>query len=590
MKKRSFAVSLVGGLAIGFLGFGLAAALVFFGIRPSIERGTRGLDSYREGDVRVWYTSKSGGVIDPESVRAETEALMVETAEWIHVDPRELPLPIEVFLHQDMNELVSSVVNRDSDYRSLNWTTLDRLPWEDPRVRVSELVLAYGWGECTSQILYAGMALYAAYPDRDFHTFVAALPEQARHSMSELISLESSGSFPQTFYQAYASPFVMRFGISLAATKRHFDIPKFFSHIPEKHQLYLESASLVQYLIEDLSSMDAVRAAWEVGFSANILPGLTGLSPDELTLRWHEAALRDGLGASDYPVQHVRLLIESGDCEEVFEITESWSAIDTTPERLELMIVSSVLVGEFDRAMTLIDQAQGTDEPVDPGVLQWTRDLVEGSTITTGSVRIISASSTSPSDPELLRIRETADALGEMLGALDTEPLGLATVVVYADPQQWEQATKITSSFGIPSTLTEVVEGEDIPLAMARVLLLCMLGETRSKLLERGSALMVSSDRSELITEAARLQREGKWQPFGTLSYMGRDAGDADVQSACLVQAILDEFGSSKFREIWRSTSTLGDGYCLDTALRTCVGITREELEDLILAVEPSLP
>ena len=248
------------------------------------------------------------------------------------------------------------------------------------------------------------------------------------------------------------------------------------------------------------------------------------------------------------------------------------------------MIVSSVLVGGFDRARTLIDQAQGTEEPIDPDVLQWTKNLVEGSTITTGSVRIINASSTSPSNPELLRIRETAATISEMLGASDAESLAVATVVVYADPQQREQAAKITSSFGISSTLTEAVEGEDIPLAMARVLLQCMLGETRSKLLGRGLARMVTTDRSELITAAARLQSEGKWQPFGTLSYMGRDAGDADLQAACLVQAILDEFGAAKFRDIWRSTSTLGEGYCLDTALRTHTGITREKLEEKILA------
>lgn len=64
---------------------------------------------------------------------------------------------------------------------------------------------------------------------------------------------------------------------------------------------------------------------------------------------------------------------------------------------------------------------------------------------------------------------------------------------------------------------------------------------------------------------------------------MGHDASEANVQSACSVQAILDEFGVAKLRDILRSTSTLGGGYCLDTALRTHVRVTREKLAEKIL-------
>jgi hypothetical protein len=67
--------------------------------------------------------------------------------------------------------------------------------------------------------------------------------------------------------------------------------------------------------------------------------------------------------------------------------------------------------------------------------------------------------------------------------------------------------------------------------------------------------------------DAVRLQREGKWQPFGTLSRMGHNENEADVQAARLVQTITDEFGAVKLCEVWRSTSTLSGGYCLDTAL-----------------------
>jgi hypothetical protein len=588
MRKKRLAVSLAGGLGIGFVCFGLAVALVFFVIRPSIERGTHGLNAYHKGDIRVWYANRKRGVTGLEPVRAQTEALLYEVAESIHVDPEELPLPIELFLHQDLEELINSVVHRDSDYRSVNWAVLDQLPWEDPRVRVSELLLTFGWGKCTCQILYAGMALYAAYPGRNFHSFIAALPVRARHSVGELISLEASGSFPQTFYQAYASPFVMRFGLSLSAAKRHFDIPKYFSFIPERHQLYLEAASLVQYLIEEHNSMDAVRAAWGVGFSENILKKLTGFTHDELTLSWHGAALREGLKAADYPLLHTQLLIELGECEAAFEITESWSVADATVEQIQLMILSALFAGESDRAQSLIDQPAAA--LIDPDVLHWSRHLAEGGAVTTGAVRIVGASSAIASGPELRRIQATADAIAETLGMSDSDLAELVTVVVHTDPEQREWARKTISTFGLSSALTQVTQGEDVPLAMARALLPYALGETRSKLLERGLALMVSRDRSQLIAQADQLRSEGKWQPFGTLSYMGQDETEVDVQAASLVQTILDEFGGAKLREIWRSTSTLAEGYCLDTALRIHVGITRQELEDRFLAAQPGSP
>ncbi len=587
MKQRSFAVSLVGGLAIGGLCVGIAFALAIFVILPTAERGTHGLRAYREGDVRIWHAGRIDRV-ELESVRMETEALVTETARAIGVDPTSLPFPIEIFLHRDMTELTTSVVNRDSDYRSVNWTALDRLPWENSSLRIAELVLAHGWGKCTAQVLYAGMAVYAADPERDYHAFVAALPERARHTVGELISLEASGSFPRTFYQDYASPFVLRFGISLSATKRHFDIPRYFDIAPEAHQLYLEAASLVEYLIEEHRSMEAVREAWDVGASTNILAALSGWSGEELTEHWHAFALQAGRTAVDYPIERVRLLVESGACDEAFALTESWSASGAAPEELELMIVSSILVGDFARTRSVMTQA--SEDAIDPGVLAWARELVDGSTTTAGTVRIVSGSTALPSDAELRRIETTAEAIAELLGPENAAAIEPTTVIVYSNEAERERAAAFLARSGIPSRLTQVVAGDDIARAIAHALPTYVLGESRSKLLERGLALMVSSDRADLLERATTIRNAGDWQPFGTLSYMGHDVEEADVQSAFLVRAILAEYGAANLRAIWRSTSTLGGGSCLDTALKTHVGITRQELEERLFAVEGTMP
>jgi hypothetical protein len=581
MKKKRFGVSLAGGLAIGFLSFGLTIALIFFVIRPSIERGTHGLRAVSEGDVRVW----TAGGVEPDAVEAvcaQTERLWRETAARLDVGLDVFPLPIEVFLHQNIDDLVDSVVNRDSDYRSIQWAILDRLPWEDPRTRIAELVLAYGWGECTSQVLHAGMTLVAAHPDRNFHMFVAALPERSRHSVEELLSLETSGEFPRTYYQIYDSPYAMRFGLSLAATKRHYDIPRVVLAEPERQQLYLESASLIQYLIEERHSTEALRAVWDVGFTANLLARLTGCTTAELTREWHAAAEHNGIGSADYAVQRVRLLIESGNCDEAFEIARSWPTRDAPDEQLTWMILASILGGDLDRARTLYAEAEsrGAELP------SWALPFLNGATALAKSTRIVASAAIDTGDPTA--IQATVDAVRVALGLTDDDLPETITIVVHEDTAKMEEARPTLSRYGLPSALVQVVRGEDMAHAVATALPAYALGTTRSKLLERGFALATSGDPSELATGAAALRSAGRWQPLGTLTYMGHDEADVDIQAAMLVQTILAEFGTETLREVWTSTSTLGGGSCLDTALKTHAGVTRRELEERLLVLGPS--
>ena len=583
MKAKRFGVSLAGGLGIGFLCFGLAIALVFYVIRPSIERGTHGLRAYREGEVRVW-TAGQMQADEVEAVRAETEQLWGEITASLDIDLDAFPRPIEVFLHRTIDDLIESVVNRDSDYRSVQWAILDRLMWEDPRTRIAEMVLAYGWGECTSQILHAGMTLVAAYPNRNFHTFVAALPERSRHSVDELVSLETSGEFPQTYYQIYDSPYAMRFGLSLTATKRHYDIPRVVLAEPEQQQLYLESASLLQHLIEERHSIEALRAVWDVGFSVNLLEQLTGCTAAELTAEWHAAAGRSGAGSADYALQRVRLLVESGDCDAAYEISRSWSARDASDEQLMWMILASILAGDPDRGRIMLAEAatRGAEPP------SWALPLVNGTAASAQSARIVSSTAVDVGD--LATIQTSVDAVRRDLGLTDDDLPATITVIVHEDIGKMEEARPTLGRYGLPSALVQVIRGEDMARAVATALPAYALGKTRSKLLERGFALATSGDPADLIARAAALRATPRWQSLGDLTYMGHDEADVDVQAALLVRAILDAFGTETFRAVWRSTSTLGGGRCLDTALKTHAGVTRHELEEEWLALVPPLP
>lgn len=156
---------------------------------------------------------------------------------------------------------------------------------------------------------------------------------------------------------------------------------------------------------------------------------------------------------------------------------------------------------------------------------------------------------------------------------------------MYADPPNRERAERRLAPFGIPTALVHADPTDDIPQALARALPAYLLGETRSRILERGFATMIALGPSELVARAHELRSKGAWQPLASLIYMGHDDRDVDVQATFLVQAILDEGGSETFCAVWRSTSILGGRSCLDMALRTHLGMTQGDLEERVLAV-----
>lgn len=588
MRRRNPLLSVAGGLLIGLACFGLAFAYVYFVVRPSVERGTAGRRSFGTENVQVWYVRDSFELDQVQALHDETDDLIDELASPLGLSADDMPLPIELFLHGDVGQMIESVIDRDNDYRSVGWTVLDRLPWENARIRIAQLLLAYGWGKCTSQILQAGMTLVAAYPDRNFHTFVAALPEQSRHSVDELCSIESAGSFPRTFYQIYASPHANRFAISMSTGKRYYDLPRIVALEPPSHLLYLECASLVQHMIEDLAGLERFRESWGTGYSRNILGSITKLSGEELTRSWHNAVNASAALASDYSQMSAQLLLESGFSDRAFVLARDWSLEEMSPSAWKTALWSALLMGDRERSTALL--AQPSAETLSPELEALFSDLIEGTCQESETnLRVISASGVEIEEESLERASATIELIISHLGLERAVLPDRFTVLICSDAEQVRVATESIAAFGLPSCLILVGPEEDPAASIASALPRFAVGESRSMLLTRGFAQAMLVPAASLEARADQIRAAGEWQPLNMLSYMGYDQAEVDIQSAVLVNTLLNQFGPDGLRRVWRSTSILGGGVCLDTAMKTHLGLNRYELEQQLLATHSGM-
>ena len=189
---------------------------------------------------------------------------------------------------------------------------------------MAELVLSHGWGACASQIIYLGTVLLVAFPERDYHSVVAALPATSRHSVAELLLLDGVG-LPKTFYQTYTSPTASRYLVSLEAASAMTRAGRVWGASPEERIEALEAASLMQYVAETAGTREVLREAWGPGYAGPVLERVTGGSIADLDEAWRCAAAERGPLGADYPLQLALRQLEAGDCDGAYKTAADWS-------------------------------------------------------------------------------------------------------------------------------------------------------------------------------------------------------------------------------------------------------------------------
>lgn len=581
---RNPLVSLLGGFALAGLGVGVALLILVYFIEPLSSPETRNTVNYRSENFLLWYQKDSPARDGHEELALVLERELSDLIALLEVDRKLIPTPIDVFVHDDTSAMQNSILLRKSaEARATYRAPLDLRVGEEPRARLVELVLAFGWGRCGSQILQIGARLYAIEPERNFHAVLAALPERLFLTLPELIRLEEEGRLPSTLYQRFDSPYSPAMAHSLGDLKSLLEIPTVGKESPEDFRT-LETASFVQFLIETKDGIRVLKHAWGVGTTEKLLKQVDLPSPTQLGLAWRKAAMERGKDSPDLDYLRAYYLLGSGDPDAAYAQTRQWSLDALSEAELLLAGRCALAVGAFTEAAQLAKQL-GSKET--RAKLEGYLALYEGWSVTeTQGLRILAAEGPTGSLEELLAtLQQAYTSIATRLGLSRADLAARTTLFLYPDAASRDSGASLTPLSSAQSATLHLLQTDDLPYRLGEVLpTYGWQKETYSKLLRTGLAVALSRSEELLTTQGCQLRHEGRWCSLPIVSFGTADPETVEVEAGLLVHYLLKTFGPQDVRAIWAATSPLDRYLSVDTALEEVCGITRRQIEDSLFS------
>jgi len=570
----------VGGLVLGGLGALIFVILINYVIQPQMSVETRDIYEVHGDRFNVWYHEDSPQRASYAELNRLLEASLDDLLVRLDVEASAIPVPIDVLVHDNTRQLQSSIAQRKTAAGTHTfYAVLDLLGGEDPYPRMTELVLAFGWGECFSQLLYEGTRGILVNPDRNHHVAVAAAPAKLRFSVEDLLQLDASGVFEQTIYQQFDSPFSSRLALSSFEGIAAFYSAFGSGGIPEEDLESLQAASLVEYLIDRNGGIDAIREVWGPGSSRALLERLTGGAIEDLTASWWETAIDQGTASAEYDYYRALYLFEAGSFEEAHRFVAAWNADDLSPAGLALTVRVSLAVGAFDEAAAWAEAAGGDGQLAEWAALYagWSRFEDDGITIL-GDLSEVEAGALV--DEVRTGLASIASALALTAEQVPTR----TTFFCYGDEVDRRAGSGVTPADNSQRTAWHIVEGESIAWALASSLPSYAYGiASASNLLQTGLAAVITIPRADLEATGCEIFLGGNWTPLWQLGFGGVAPDLFRTESGLLIGHVIDSQGLEIVPQLWRATARLGGGRSLDSALLEYAGTTRREIEEELL-------
>lgn len=575
-------VTTLGGLALGGIGLGFLILLSLHFIVPSTRPETKGALSYQSEHFVLWYNKDSPAKDGHEELLTHLEEELEDLIEFLDVDSALIPKPIDVFVHDDISALQSSIFKRKSGQSSSIYRApLDLLIEEAPRGRLAELVLAFGWGECHSQILQIGMRLLATFPERNLHAAIAALPERLFIFLSELVAREDRGFIPETIYQIADSPYSSSGIGSLTAIKEVLDLSTRSNEV-EEDLLVLGAGSFVQFLVETRGGIDIIRQAWGRGGTEFRLKQITSDSMTQLGQFWATEARNRGETAPDYPYWRAYYLLGSGEPDAAYREARPWADNPSLTERESFLLGQcGAAVGAFDELGALFQQAQSDVttrlEQLSELYGSWTVREAEG-------MRLLFQAGVEESAEAILdEVKWAYSEIRRRLAFAENQLPERLTIFVYTDVPSRDRGSSFFNFSIEQSAIFHVVQTEDIVRCLGEALPSFAWGKrTYSSLLRTGLVKAVFETREDLVAEGCRLLREGRWISLDKVSFQTGDQATVEIETGLFIDYLLVTFGIPAVRAVWIATSPLGRYLSLETALEEICGTTRGEIEEAL--------
>jgi hypothetical protein len=558
-------------LIISAVGIGLAIIISSYVIGTLTTPEKRRTVTYQDDYFRLHYKRGSSARADHRALTLALKRELDGLVQLLQVDLNLLPTPIDVFVHDDIMAMRTSIRLRKSPLSSTVYPALiDVLAGEDPRGRLAELVLAFGWGRCGSQILQTGMRIYAAEPGRNFHAIVAALPERMFLSLPELIRIEEIGRFPRSLYQRFDSPY------SPAMIGSFVDLSDMRVEISPADIALLEAASFVQFLIEKCG-MPALKGVWEAGIAGQFPEQLSLNSIAQLGSMWRGAAVDLGKDSPDFPYLCAYYLLKNGDPDAAYQRTSSWAVPSLSVQESLLAARCALTVGEIKDAHLLVQHLP--NEGIRDEFKWMLAHFDKWGEMTGPRIRIFAPEG---SLQRLLSIvKETYNSILNRLDISSDNLPERITLFVYQD-----EAAHARGALLLPnSTTLQLVENDDLGYRLCEFIPTYVWGkDTYSKLLRAGLAVALSQDKELLAEQGHQLHCTGKWTRLSMIDFGVAEQETVEVEAGLLVNHLLETFGPQAVHSIWKATSPLDRYLSVDTALQEICGTTRAEIEETLFS------
>ncbi len=570
----------VAGIGIGLLVAGLIALLINNVIEPTMQVETRDLVEFPGETFSLWYHVESPYKNTRNELREELEEDLDVLLARLQVNREDIPLPIDVLVHDTPAMMQSTTLRRKSATALYSfYSVIDLLHGEDPLQRLAELLLAFGWGNCRSQLIYVGMLANIVESDRDFHMPVAAAPDRFILSLGDLLAQESAGQFEETLYQRYQSPFSAR--LAVGSFENMGEFLTMLTTLDDEAAEYgiadFEAASLVKYLIDCSGGLEAFRAAWGPGTTAALLDRLSCGTLDEIFEGWMASVHASDYEGDDFDYYRARFQFESGELRSAAGITDGWGPSGLSTSKSTLAWRTQIAAGDIQHASTFASSADANARDT----LEAWQDVYEEYSMTQdGAYSVLSSGSEASRMDILDKVRSAYERVVAEL-ALDGYVLPSHVTVIYYD----DEASRELGKTAVPiddthRTLWHVATGDDLVATFAVTLPSYVVKKvTASNLLRTGLIAALTIDRDELIRRGCEILLAGDWTPLWRVGFGGIPEEILQTQTGLMMMYVLETYTAKVIPLLWTATARIGGGKSLDSAFNDVLDTSRTGIE-----------
>ena len=569
------------------IGIGIALLLMYVGSERLYEDATTNRRLYKTEHFRLWIEDTSAVWMEKEARGDELERLYAELVAEYRPDEEEIPIPIDVFLHDSLDSFRHHLtVRKGATSQFIASAPLDLLAMEDPRGRLGELLLTFGWGQVVSRVFQVGMSLVMSYPDYNFHAVIAGLAEDQLLDLEQVLVMESRGRLSRTIYHAYDSPYTTAMLGSLTDLRSLMELEEGQIGMPDD-LASLEAASLCQFIIESLG-VDVMRACWGRGETRQLLQTRTGYpNLQALEQDWMTYASARGVDSQQYTTWRARSELAEGHPEAALDALESNEGVRDIDSEL-MYALASLAAGDLEAFAGVRNRLAEADVP--DGAAGWLNAFSDPVTVRgEGVVAVGPSLHVSELEAAVREVEQTRARVSVVFGLQSLDETSVYSLFLYGEKERALFGAALEPVFkNIPAQAHHNVLDADFEAAMrqdaADALLARAYGEmSYSQLLRAGAANLAGASEAELMAHGAALVRGSRWTPLAILQMDSVSDDVGETESALLVRYIIEACGVEAFQDMWVSTAATTQFYSFDSALRSVCGVSRSEAEEAIL-------